>query len=46
VRASFILPQIRHLRSFSPAQQATGVRLLLRGFIYKAVIADTLVCRL
>jgi alginate O-acetyltransferase complex protein AlgI len=42
VRASFILPQIRHLRSFSPAQQATGVRLLLRGFIYKAVIADTL----
>jgi D-alanyl-lipoteichoic acid acyltransferase DltB (MBOAT superfamily) len=42
VRASFILPQIRHLRSFSPAQQATGARLLLRGFIYKAVIADTL----
>jgi alginate O-acetyltransferase complex protein AlgI len=42
VRASFILPQIRHLRSFSLAQQATGARLLLRGFIYKAVIADTL----
>jgi D-alanyl-lipoteichoic acid acyltransferase DltB (MBOAT superfamily) len=42
VRASFILPQIRRPRSFSPAQQAIGIRLLLRGFIYKAVIADTL----
>jgi alginate O-acetyltransferase complex protein AlgI len=42
VRASFIMPQIRHRRSFSPAQQAIGVRLLLRGFIYKAAIADTL----
>jgi alginate O-acetyltransferase complex protein AlgI len=42
VRASFIMPQIRQLRSFSGAQQAIGVRLLLRGFIYKAVIADTL----
>jgi D-alanyl-lipoteichoic acid acyltransferase DltB (MBOAT superfamily) len=42
VRASFIMPQIRHPRSFSPAQQAIGVRLLLRGFIYKAAIADTL----
>src|SRR6201981_3556203 len=42
VRASFIMPQLRHPRSFSPAQQAIGVRLLLRGFIYKAVIADTL----
>jgi alginate O-acetyltransferase complex protein AlgI len=36
------MPQIRHPRSFSPAQQAIGVRLLLRGFIYKAAIADTL----
>jgi D-alanyl-lipoteichoic acid acyltransferase DltB (MBOAT superfamily) len=42
VRASFIMPQIRRSRSFSPAQQAIGVRLLLRGFIYKAAIADTL----
>src|SRR5439155_892317 len=42
VRASFIMPQIRRQRAFSPAQQAIGVRLLLRGFIYKAVIADTL----
>src|ERR1051325_9381309 len=42
VRASFIMPQIRRPRPFSPAQQAIGIRLLLRGFIYKAVIADTL----
>jgi D-alanyl-lipoteichoic acid acyltransferase DltB (MBOAT superfamily) len=42
VRASFIMPQIRRRRPFSPAQQAIGVRLLLRGFIYKAAIADTL----
>jgi len=42
VRASFIMPQIRRPRSFSPAQQAIGVRLLLCGFIYKAVIADAL----
>src|SRR5689334_11378722 len=42
VRASFIMPQIRRQRPFSPSQQAIGVRLLLRGFIYKAVIADTL----
>jgi alginate O-acetyltransferase complex protein AlgI len=42
VRASFMMPQIRRRRSFWPAQQAIGLRLLLRGFIYKAVIADTL----
>ena len=42
VRASFVMPQIRRLRPFSSAQQAVGFRLLLRGFIYKAVIADTL----
>jgi D-alanyl-lipoteichoic acid acyltransferase DltB (MBOAT superfamily) len=42
VRASFIMPQIRRARRFSAAQQAIGVRLLLCGFIYKAVIADTL----
>ena len=42
VRASFIMPQIRRPPSFSPAQQAIGVRLLLHGFIYKAAIADTL----
>jgi alginate O-acetyltransferase complex protein AlgI len=42
VRASFIMPQIQHQRSFLPAQQAIGIRMLLRGFIYKAAIADTL----
>jgi alginate O-acetyltransferase complex protein AlgI len=42
VRATFIIPQIRQRRLFSQSQQATGIRLLLRGFIYKAVIADTL----
>lgn len=42
VRASFIMPQLQRQRSFSAAQQAIGLRLLLRGFIYKAVIADTL----
>jgi len=42
VRASFIMPQIRRERPFSPAQQVIGLRLMLRGFIYKAVIADTL----
>lgn len=42
VRASFMLPQLRRPRPFSAAQQAIGIRLLLRGFIYKAVIADTL----
>jgi len=42
VRANFIMPQIRRPRSFSPAQQAIGVRMLLHGFIYKAAIADTL----
>lgn len=42
VRASFIMPQIRRPRPLSLVQQAIGVRMLLRGFIYKAVIADTL----
>jgi alginate O-acetyltransferase complex protein AlgI len=42
VRASFMMPQLHRLRPFSPAQQAIGVRLLVRGFIYKALIADTL----
>jgi len=42
VRASFMMPQIRHPRSFCPTRQTIGVRLLLRGFIYKAAIADTL----
>jgi D-alanyl-lipoteichoic acid acyltransferase DltB (MBOAT superfamily) len=42
VGASFIMPQIRRPRSFSPAQQSFGVLLLLRGFIYKAAIADTM----
>jgi alginate O-acetyltransferase complex protein AlgI len=42
VRATFIMPQIRRERPFSRSQQAVGLRLLLRGFIYKAVIADML----
>ena len=42
VRATFIMPQIRRRRPFSQSQQAMGIRLLLRGFIYKAVIADML----
>ena len=35
VRATFIMPQIRQRRPFSRSQQAMGIRLLLRGFIYK-----------
>jgi D-alanyl-lipoteichoic acid acyltransferase DltB (MBOAT superfamily) len=42
IRATFIMPQIRRRRAFSRSQQAVGIRLLLRGFIYKAVIADML----
>src|SRR6202162_1407404 len=42
VRATFIMPQIRRERPYSRSQQAMGVRLLLRCFIYKAVIADML----
>jgi alginate O-acetyltransferase complex protein AlgI len=42
VRATFIMPQIRRERPYSRSQQAMGIRLLLRGFIYKAVIADML----
>ena len=42
VRAAFIMPQIRRRRPFSRSQQAMGIRLLVRGLIYKAVIADTL----
>src|SRR5712691_1547976 len=42
VRATFIMPQIRQRRPFSRSQQVMGIRLLLRGFIYKAVIADML----
>lgn len=40
VRATFIMPQIRRHRPFSRSQQATGIRLLLRGFLYKAVAAN------
>jgi D-alanyl-lipoteichoic acid acyltransferase DltB (MBOAT superfamily) len=42
VRATFIMPQIQRRRPFSRSQQTMGIRLLLRGFIYKAVIADML----
>jgi D-alanyl-lipoteichoic acid acyltransferase DltB (MBOAT superfamily) len=42
IRATFIMPQIRQPRPYSRSQQAMGIRLLLGGFIYKAVIADML----
>ena len=42
VRATFIMPQFRLPRQFSRSQQMIGIRLLLRGFIYKAVIASML----
>ena len=42
VRASFMMPQLHRPRTFSRAQQAIGIRLLVRGFVYKALIADTL----
>jgi alginate O-acetyltransferase complex protein AlgI len=42
VRASFMMPQLRRRRTFSRAQQAIGIRLLVRGLVYKALIANTL----
>ena len=42
VRATFIMPQIRRRRPFLRSQQAIGIRLLLLGFVYKAVIANML----
>ena len=42
VRASLMMPQLRNGRRFLRSQQAIGIQLLLRGFIYKAVIADLL----
>jgi len=42
VRATFIMPQIQRRRPFSRSQQALGIRLLLRGFVYKAVAANIL----
>ena len=42
IRATFMMPQIRHRRPFSRSQQAMGLRLLLRGFIYKALLANML----
>ena len=42
IRATFIMPQIRRRRPYARSQQVMGIRLLLLGFIYKAVIADML----
>jgi len=42
VRASLMMPQLQKGRRFLRPQQAAGIQLLLRGFIYKAVIADLL----
>ncbi len=42
IRATFIMPQIRRRRPYARSQQVIGIRLLLLGFVYKAVIADML----
>ena len=42
VRASFFMPQLARTPRFRAAQQITGIKLFLRGFIYKAAIADRL----
>ncbi len=42
IRATFIMPQIRRRRPYTRSQQVIGIRLLLLGFVYKAVIADML----
>jgi alginate O-acetyltransferase complex protein AlgI len=42
VRAAFFLPQLRRAPPYVRGGQAHGARLIVRGVIYKAVIADTL----
>jgi alginate O-acetyltransferase complex protein AlgI len=42
VRAGFFMPQLGRVPPFSRSGQAHGLRLILKGLIYKALIADTL----
>ena len=42
LRAAFFLPQLRRHRPFSGIGQSQGLRLILKGLIYKALIADRL----
>ncbi len=42
LRAAFFLPQLRRPRPFSGIGQSQGLRLILKGLIYKALIADFL----
>ena len=42
VRAGFFMPQLGRVPPFSRIGQAQGLRLILKGLIYKALIADTL----
>lgn len=42
VRASFFMPQLSAVRKMHYVQHLQGLQLFLIGFIYKAVIADTL----
>ena len=42
LRAAFFLPQLRRPRPFSGIGQSQGLRLILKGLIYKALIADRL----
>jgi D-alanyl-lipoteichoic acid acyltransferase DltB (MBOAT superfamily) len=42
VRAAFFLPQLRRPPPKAPARAALGLRLIVKGLIYKALIADRL----
>ena len=42
VRAAFFLPQLGRVPPFSATGQALGLKLIVKGLIYKAVLADTL----
>jgi alginate O-acetyltransferase complex protein AlgI len=42
LRAGFFMPQLGRVPPFSGIGQSQGLRLILKGLIYKALIADTL----
>jgi alginate O-acetyltransferase complex protein AlgI len=42
IRAGFFMPQLGRVPPFSGIGQSLGLRLILKGLIYKALIADTL----
>jgi len=42
LRAGFFMPQLGRVPPFSGTGQSQGLRLILKGLIYKALIADTL----